>query len=266
MQLAMMIRNIRQNRGMWREDLMDFVRHPPFPGEFPERERACVEELRQDGFAVIKNYWPREKALEMRDRLEAHLKDGMNRDFESGAYMRFWDKRSYDEGVRRIYHVERLVEELKSFRNDPFILRVAQGYYGFPMHSGALVYQHNIQTNSNTRYYHIDWFGKQFKPFLYLDDVDAGNGPFTYLRGTHRSHWIRIKKQILGNREGSPTSFYEEDLHSVLDWEVQICGEAGTLILADVRGIHRGSPQVNRSRSVLVNYMYRTQGDVYLDR
>jgi len=266
MQFAMMVRNIRQNRWLWMEDFRDFVRHRPSPGEFPERERACIEELRQDGFAVVKNYWPRGKALEMRDLLEAHLRDGKNRDFESGAYLRFWDKRSHDEGVRRIYHVERLVEELKSFRNDPFILRVAEGYYGFPFYSGVLVYQHNIQTNSNTRYYHVDWFGKQFKPFLYLDDVDEGNGPFTYLRGTHRSHFIRLKKQLIGNAEGSPTSFYERDLESVLDQEVQVCGEAGTLILADVRGIHRGSPQINRSRSVLVNYMYRTQGDVYLDK
>ena len=41
---------------------------------------------------------------------------------------------------------------------------------------------------------------------------------------------------------------------------------AGTLILADVRGFHRGSPQLERSRSALVNYMYREEGDRFLDR
>ena len=32
-------------------------------------------------------------------------------------------------------------------------------------------------------------------------------------------------------------------------------------ILADVRGFHRGSPQLDGSRSVLVNYIFREPGD-----
>ena len=119
------------------------------------------------------------------------------------------------------------------------------------MYSGVLIFQHNTQTSSDTRYYHVDWFGREFKAFLYLEDVDEGNGPYTYLRGTHRSHMIRVKKQIFG---GGDTGFTDREIKSVLDREVQVTGEAGTLILADVRGIHRGSPQIDRSRSILANY------------
>jgi len=107
---------------------------------------------------------------------------------------------------------------------------------------------------------------KEFKAFLYLDDVDAGNGPFTYIRGSHRAFLTRLKKQLVGNRTGSPYSFSERHLRRLLNREVQVCGGAGTLVLADVRGIHRGSPQINRSRSVLVNYMMRSQHDVFLGR
>ena len=168
--------------------------------------------------------------------------------------------------MRRLYHVEKEVPELAAFRNDPFCFKIVNAYYGFPFHSGLLMYQHNTRSNENTRYYHVDVYQKEFKAFLYLDDVDPGNGPFTYLRGTHKSHFRRVKQQILWNGEGSPTSFSNKALGPLLEREVQIVGPAGTLILADVRGFHRGSPQVDRSRSALVNYMYRHEGDLFLDR
>jgi hypothetical protein len=45
-----------------------------------------------------------------------------------------------------------------------------------------------------------------------------------------------------------------------------LTGAAGTLILADVRGFHRGTPQLDRSRSVIVNYMYDSPDEVWPDR
>lgn len=263
-----MMRNIVQAARTVGEDISDFVQSRVRPSDqsLTSHEKACVADLRRDGFAVVKEYWPREKALQMRDHLESYLVNGNNQDFENGSYLRFWNDRNQDKNVRRIYHAERLIDELKRFRSDIFVFGIATAYCGAPIYSGVLVYQHNTQSDSNTRYYHVDAFSKQFKAFLYLDDVDDGNGPFTYLRGSHRCYWVRLKKQIVGNREAPPTSFYDKDLRAMLKHEVEICGPAGTLILADVRGLHRGSPQVNRSRSVLVNYMYTSPGDKYFDR
>jgi hypothetical protein len=250
-----------------REDLRDYLktRRKEPALELDERERKAVADLKRDGYAVIEQFWPRERALGLRDRLEGYLDPPESRDFESGAYIRFWDNRAYDEGVRRMYHVDKELPELAELRHDSSIARIVHAYYGFPFYSGALVYQHNTQSNANTRYYHVDIFAKEFKTFLYLDDVDMGNGPFAYLPGTHKSWFRRLKKQILGNKEGSETSFYEKDLGALLKREAAITGKAGTLILADVRGFHRGTPQADRSRSVLVNYMYRHPGDLYLD-
>jgi hypothetical protein len=262
------IERLRGTAWVLREDLADYVKTRGRTGEteLDQRERSAVEDLRRDGFAVLEGFWPRERALELRDRLEQYLDPAESRDFESGGYIRFWDNRAYDEGVRRLYHVDKEIPELAAFRSDPAITRIVEAYYGFPFHSGVLVFQHNTQSNANTRYYHVDIFNKEFKSFLYLDDVDSGNGPFAYLRGTHKSRFRRLKKQLRGNKEGSDTSFYDKDLGDLLQREVAITGPAGTLILADVRGFHRGTPQSDRSRSVLVNYMYRHEGDAYLDR
>lgn len=263
-----MMRNIVPTARTVCEDLTDFVRGRvrPLKQSLTGHEMTCVAALREEGLTVVKGYWPRDKALHMRDQLEHYLAGGKSRDFEEGAYLRFWDDRAYDEGVRRIYHVERLVEKLREFRYDPFVFRIAAECLGAPVFSGVLVYQHSTQSNSNTRYYHVDAFSKQFKAFLYLDDVDEGNGPFTYLRGSHHRQWIRLKKQLLGNGESSPTSFYANELKAMLKHEVKVAGPAGTLIVADVRGLHRGLPQVSRPRAVLMNYMYKRPGDIYPDK
>jgi hypothetical protein len=230
------------------------------------RQQAILADLKRDGYAIVKGYWDREHAERIREKLETRMGEGGNVDFPEGAYMRAWEDREYDSGVRRIWHAEKLIPELEDLRHDPFIMQIAEAYYGLPFHSGALVFQHNLRTNKETRYHHVDGFTREFKAFLYLEDVDKGNGPFTYVRGTHKRHWMRLRKQVVGNRAGSPTSFYPQDLKTSLDDEVMIEGKAGTLILADVRGLHRGSPQQDGSRSVLVNYILKHPGDLHMDR
>lgn len=229
------------------------------------QESTALADVRRNGYAIVPEFWPREAALKMRDRLEAYLAEGVTRQFDNGAYVVFRDKsRKDDSDVRRIYHVERLVPELEDFRREPLIFRVAAAYYGVPMHSGVLVFQHNPKTSTDTRYYHVDIWGREFKAFLYLDDVDQDNGPFTYLRGSHKLHLLRLKRMIL--RGEHDTSMTRTELDSIMHREVQIAGEAGTLILADVSGIHRGLPQINRSRSILANYVFDTPGDRFFEK
>jgi hypothetical protein len=251
-----------------REDLIDYVRGVtrPAPTKLTAEQDWALAAVRRDGFAVVPGYWERDRALAMKDKVEAFLEPGTDQDYDEGAWLRFWDNRSYDQGVRRLYHIDRVIPELAEFRNDPFVLDIVKAYYRQPFHSGMLIFQHNTQSNANTRYFHVDGFSREFKAFLYLEDVDENNGPFTYIRGTHRSHIRRLHKQLAGNENGSPTSFHEDDVSSLLEKEVKLAAPAGTLILADVRGLHRGSPQVNRSRSVLVNYIIKHQGDLELDR
>jgi ectoine hydroxylase-related dioxygenase (phytanoyl-CoA dioxygenase family) len=265
MSLNTVVKNARDTARIVKTDLTEYVarRRAQSPALAPE-EQQLVEGLRRDGYAVVPGYWARERAIAMRDRLEAFLADGESKEFDSGAYLRFWDNRAHDEGVRRLYHVDREIPELSEYRNDPLIRKVVEAYFAMPFHSGVLVYQHNTKSNANTRNHHVDAFSKEFKSFLYLDDVDEGNGPFAYIPGTQRSHARRVVKQLVKGSEA--TGFTDQELGKLIDREVTITGEAGTLILADVRGFHRGTPQLNRSRSAIVNYMFKHDGEVELDR
>jgi len=97
--------------------------------ELDERLRRALAQLRRDGFAVIPDYWARDRALALRDKLEAYLEPGVDQEYEQGAWLRFWDGRKHDQGVRRLYHVEKVEPELKELRFDPFVLDIATAYF-----------------------------------------------------------------------------------------------------------------------------------------
>lgn len=261
-------RNLKSTAKSILRDLGDSLRSSRAK-DLPALNDGEIEILRcleVDGYCIVEGFWDRERALSLRTRLEEHVGDA-DIDFDSGAYLRVKSSdRPYDRGIARLYHVEKLLPELEPFRFDPLTMKIAHAYYRRPFHSGMLIYQYNPPSTEVTRTFHVDSFTKEFKAFLYLDDVDESNGPFTYVRGSHRAHSVRIRKQLFGNREDAPTTFFEADVASWMDREVKILGEAGTLVLADVRGLHRGSPQHGRSRSVLVNYILDEPTELHPER
>ncbi|MBX2861800.1 MAG: phytanoyl-CoA dioxygenase family protein [Vampirovibrio sp.] len=261
-------RNIKDTTKTAAKDLLDAGRQliADTAQDLSTQEKETLSSLNQDGFVVIPSYWDRQKALNMGKKLQAYLSPEEDRDLPNGAYLRVGNaKHQYGQGIRRIYCVDGLLNELADFRYDPFPLKMAQAFYGRPFYSGLLLYQHNMAGNIDGGY-HVDGYKKEFKSFLYLDDVDDTNGPFTYIRGSHKRHGTRMKRQLQGLKDGSSTGLSRDDLKHLLHNEVQLTGKAGTLILADVRGFHYGSPQKTNARSVLVNYIIQEPKDLLLDK
>jgi hypothetical protein len=219
-------------------------------------ERECTQQINNNSAYVIENYWSREKAFRIRDKLAEY--HDVNEPFILGD--------SKKDELVRIYHVERLIPELKEFRFDPFVLNIAKAYNGFPSYSGALVYQHDTVYGREKSHYHVDTFVRQFKSMMYLDDVDVGNGPFSYIPGSHRKRQLFIKKQLKGNKNNKDNVFDESEISSMLIKERSVCVPAGSLLMMDVGCIHRGAPQTERSRSVLMNYIVPSSKDLYLHK
>jgi hypothetical protein len=119
--------------------------------------------------------------------------------------------------------------------------------------------------------WHRDSFTNQFKAIIYLSDVGQDNGPFQYVQGSHRlTSMIRDQRRAaLGVAQ-----------HRVRDDQIQrliegapdrlltLVGRAGTLILADTTGLHRGMPITTGTRHALTNYYFapRTITPVLRDR
>ena len=88
---------------------------------------------------------------------------------------------------------------------------------------------------------------KQVKCIIYLNDVDSSNGPFQYVEGSNQ--FFKNIFHIL--RYGFTTRFPKGNFKFK-----EVCGSAGTLIISDTNGIHRGSPIVEKERYAITLYSY----------
>ena len=78
------------------------------------------------------------------------------------------------------------------------------------------------------------------KIFCYLEDVDEGGGPFTYMRGTHTKGDRKLT--VAATHDGETWRATDESVEAAgLTPRVsQFTGPAGTVVFADTRGYHRG--------------------------
>ena len=119
--------------------------------------------------------------------------------------------------------VEPIVELLSKFYKDEYHLASLKVYVN--------------DSIKNTRDFHRDTTektprNKKMKAFVYLTHVfDIDSGPYSYIEGTHKDYNLK-------ESDGPEKVFL---------------GPAGTLILSNQNGLHRGQPQQqDRSRVVLV--------------
>lgn len=231
--------------------------------QLSDSENKYLKILMRDGICVIENYWSEEKCLEVKLQLENELVGNFeDLDYEEGAYIRYNKGKSQkDEGVARMYHAEKKISHLNSFRFDPMVLKLAGAYYGVPMYSNFIAFQHNFLSSHGTREYHVDWWDHEFKAFLYLEDVTLENGPFSYIVGSNRAYVTRQRKMFSDGPHN--TSFHEQDLKKWINFEKHFTAKSGSLILADVVGFHRGMPQLTKTRSILYNNLYSKNIEQY---
>ncbi len=107
--------------------------------------------------------------------------------------------------------------------------------------------------------WHRDSFTNQFKAIIYLNDVDVRGGPFQFIRGSHQLGAM-IHDRRVGALTVSQSRIRDQQIAALVDEHPErlltLTGAAGTLILADTTGLHRGMPIVSGTRHALTNYYY----------
>ena len=106
-------------------------------------------------------------------------------------------------------------------------------------------------------------FTHQFKTIVYLSDVSEQNGPFQYIKGTHKYSSVQESARFLGKKL-SERRFTNEEIEKLVEEKVvqeptTFVGKAGSLLIADTRGLHRGSPLKNDSRYALTRYHFASK-------
>ena len=126
------------------------------------------------------------------------------------------------------------------------LLAIANAYFG--MYTRLRYYNvwHTFTTHGDARssqLWHADRDDLHYvlKVFVNMSDVDEGAGPFTYAPGTH-AKGSRRRQPAYMFKEGNTTRSSDEQMAEVVppqEW-VRSVGPAGTIILADTRGYHKG--------------------------
>lgn len=142
---------------------------------------------------------------------------------------------------------------------------IADGYFGLETQIRAYAVWHNLASDrppTDSQLWHRDREDLQIlKAFLYLDDVEAGHGPFWFAPGTHALGTRRATARSQRIRGVARSS--DEDVAAVVPsgrW-VQATGSAGSVVLADTRGYHKGGHATTGDRRLLmVLYTSPTSG------
>lgn len=101
-------------------------------------------------------------------------------------------------------------------------------------------------------------FAHQFKTLMYLTDVTSDNGPFEYIKGSHTYKSCKAVSKHLRKRL-SDKRFTEDEVNEIVNSSVvppvtECIAEAGSLVVVDTRGIHRGKPMVAGERKAITRY------------
>lgn len=204
------------------------------------------------GIAVVPDYWTAERCAAARDAIDAFL---------AARPERVWTDATGAD--RRVYGLERVDPIARAFHEDPLLAEVARAVWRAPCVNG-FVSAGRVDAVANNRgsggqSWHRDGTTQRFKAILYLSDVGEADGPFEYVRGT-----VRIGDRLTRIvRDGATARQRAFDDAGVARMEVgapgsvvTACGPAGTLVVADTFGVHRGRPLRSGPRYALTNYYF----------
>ena len=213
-----------------------------------QKEKKTYDQLKTDGFVVIPNFIDNIKCHELIKAFESKLNvDKTWKDVEGSD--------------SRIFGIDRVDSSFVDLFENASLKSIYKKYidrfnrFHFVMANKVCFKNDNIGSGGG---WHRDVINRrQLKFIMYLNDVDENNGCFQYIK---YSHTIPEKWKVnrLISRGQNEVRYTEEEIDSIINKGYQcidLTGKAGTLIIADTSGIHRGSPLKVGKRYAATKYM-----------
>lgn len=209
-------------------------------------EQKLCATIAEQGYAVVPNY----ASLEECERMIA--------DFEQMVRDHPQHVRRYSD--TRVFGAEEYSEGIARFHYDQNLQKMSN-HYSKTLTVNALTMANKVETSPDSKGsgegWHKDSSFRQFKAFLYLNDVDESCGPLELIANSHR-----LEDYVSDIRSGGLTfrelRITEAQIEAILSRDPSrlrtLTGKAGTLILADTASIHRGRPPEGGTRYALTNY------------
>ena len=212
---------------------------------------ALAAAVRRDGVVAVPGYWSGERCARAQGEM-----DRLIADYPQAVQV-------YSKGSdKRMYGVESVSPLLMEFHADPFLCRFGELMGGLDIYNfatlGARIQAIAGNAGSGDGW-HRDAHGFQFKAILYLSDTTMENGPFEYLVGSHTIWRAAMDTMLTGQADPTQTRFRDADIASLAARGIEqraFPAAAGTLLLVNTAGIHRGMPLKAGARYALTNYYY----------
>ncbi|MBC7448312.1 MAG: phytanoyl-CoA dioxygenase family protein, partial [Hymenobacteraceae bacterium] len=165
------------------------------------------------------------------------------------------------------YGAERVSELIRGYHADPRLTALAEAFHQAPT-LNLFTLANRVRPEpgglgSGGGWHRDSVHQRQLKTLLYLTDVQDGTGAYQYVAGSHRpADLLRLAHtgQVAFNQNrlaeveinaivaaGTGSAAYH--LHTVT-------APAGTLVITDTRGLHRGQPLTHGIRYALTNYFF----------
>jgi hypothetical protein len=223
-----------------------------------DRQATIVKELREEGIVIfnINEVIPDVSVMDLATHAEDLLSNEPSRAKIKGRNnpddAKWYVVRALAGGAQEL----EIPSWISQIVLHPNLLAVVNGYLGF---FSRLIYVDvwynfrvsNYEPSIDSEYWHRDHEDRHvFKLFLYLHDINEGEGPYQYLRRTHphgEQYGLFPHSPPLGTYPPGTEveAAIPPELHKVCT------GKAGSMVLADTVGFHRGGRCTESSRTLL---------------
>ena len=206
-----------------------------------------LNDLRQNGYAVIDNFYSPEKCNE--------IKSSIDQIIEKYPEVLWIDDAKSDY---RVFGAERASPSIQAYFNDENLHSLGEQLLRVDLINhmtlaARLEYKKN-NPGSGGGWHRDSPFENQFKSIIYLNDVDSSNGPYQFVKGSHK---LSNQFKTLGYGE-KLMRFSNDEIQEITRSErleiKTFVGKKGTCILTNTRGLHRGKPIEKGIRYALTNY------------
>jgi hypothetical protein len=215
-------------------------------------ESYILSKLKNDGIFVEPNFISSEQCESYKAKIDKMI---------SERKVNVW---SDDKGAdNRIYFVNEIDDSFNTFYNQAKIRYILAGYTGTASPQGMLLaarIDYKEGNKGSGEGWHRDSpITHQFKAICYLNDVNEDNGCFQYIKTSH-SKFVVIKNYLKRTLLPGKYRFEDNEIENYLLMNNQeitdVTGEAGSIVYADTKGIHRGKPLKTGTRYVLFCYFW----------
>lgn len=224
------------------QDLLHFSRP-----QLSREEAGIIRKLKRDGYAIVEGFLTQKECDQLKtDVDEAILKHSKNT---------WHDEQKSDH---RVFGIERTSQAIKEFYSDKHLQKLGEAYLATTLDNymtlGARLEATENNLGSGGGWHRDSTYEHQFKSIAYLTDVNDDNGPFQFVKESHKTNSV-LSTVGIGKNNNRYTHDEIEKFVSSNNLEIEtLTGKKGTVILVDTKGLHRGQPINSGIRYALTNY------------